>query len=151
MTVLAWDGKTLAADKMAVSGGGVAAPVCKILESMPDSEDRLLMGISGGHDVAMELVHWFCDGADPKEFPDSAREDLATLITIRRDRDGEVIIETYCAGPYPMRNRSERWAWGSGRDFALAAMHLGKTAAEAVEVACLFQSDCGLGVDRVEL
>jgi hypothetical protein len=67
------------------------------------------------------------------------------------DRDGEAIIETYCAGPYPMRNRSERWAWGSGRDFALAAMHLGKTAAEAVEVACLFQSDCGLGVDHVEL
>ena len=151
MTVLAWDGKTFAADKMAVVGGGAAAPVCKIMESMPGSGGRCLMGVSGGYDVALELVHWFCGGADPERFPGSAREGDATLITIRRDPGDEVIIETYCAGPYPMRTSSERWAWGSGRDYALAAMHLGKNAVEAVEVACVFQSDCGLGIDHVEL
>ena len=38
-------------------------------------------------------------------------------------------------------------AWGSGRDFALTAMHLGKSAREAVEIACLFENGCGNGVD----
>jgi hypothetical protein len=151
MTVVAWDGKTLAADKMAVVGGGAAAPVCKIWESMPGSGDRCLMAVSGAHNVALELVHWFSGGADPEKFPGSAREGDATLITIRRDADDEAVIETYCAGPYPMRTRTEQWAWGSGRDFALAAMHLGKNAVEAVEVACQFQSDCGIGIDHAEL
>ena len=37
------------------------------------------------------------------------------------------------------------------RDFALAAMHLGKSAREAVEVACALDVFCGNGIDTLEL
>lgn len=39
---------------------------------------------------------------------------------------------------------------GSGRDFAIAAMHCGKTAREAVEIASLYENGCGNGVDVLE-
>jgi ATP-dependent protease HslVU (ClpYQ) peptidase subunit len=45
----------------------------------------------------------------------------------------------------------KKTATGSGRDYALAAMHCGKTAREAVEIACLFETGCGNGVDELEV
>ena len=53
--------------------------------------------------------------------------------------------------PHPLRFPPQNFAIGSGRDFALAAMHLGKTAVEAVEVACHFDSGCGNGIDTLTL
>ena len=41
----------------------------------------------------------------------------------------------------------EYYAEGIGRSFAIMAMHLGKTPAEAVELTALFDSSCGNGVD----
>jgi hypothetical protein len=42
-------------------------------------------------------------------------------------------------------------AFGSGRDYAEAAMFLGCDAKRAVEVACQFQTDCGNGIDTLRL
>jgi ATP-dependent protease HslVU (ClpYQ) peptidase subunit len=42
-------------------------------------------------------------------------------------------------------------ALGSGRDFALAAMYLGKNAREAVEIAMEFDLETGKGVDCLEV
>lgn len=39
---------------------------------------------------------------------------------------------------------------GSG-SLAVAAMHLGKSAREAVEIACLYDMNCGNGIDTLEL
>lgn len=39
------------------------------------------------------------------------------------------------------------WAAGSGADYAMGAMAAGKDAKEAVEIACRFDINCGLGVD----
>lgn len=44
-----------------------------------------------------------------------------------------------------------RCCWGSGRDFAEAVLHLGHDARKAVEVACHFQTDCGNGIDSLDL
>lgn len=40
-------------------------------------------------------------------------------------------------------------AIGTGRDYARAAMHLGRNAVEAVQVAILFDENCGNGVDTL--
>jgi len=40
-------------------------------------------------------------------------------------------------------------AWGSGSDFARAAMAMGAKAEQAVRVASRFSIDCGLGVDAL--
>jgi ATP-dependent protease HslVU (ClpYQ) peptidase subunit len=42
-------------------------------------------------------------------------------------------------------------AFGAGRDYAMAAMHLGCDAHRAVEVACVFDTGCGMGIDTLEL
>ena len=49
--------------------------------------------------------------------------------------------------PYPVKLPSQTFAIGSGRAVALAARRLGKTAQQAAEVACVFDSGCGNGVD----
>ena len=47
----------------------------------------------------------------------------------------------------PFKIESPFIALGTGREYAMAAMHLGKTAAEAIEVAAHFDSGTGNGVD----
>lgn len=141
MTVIAWDGQKLAADKRCVSGGGIARTVTKI-ERYGDA----LLAMTGNWDVAAEIREWWKRGACPDTFPSKARDDAATLIVITKG-----CIQTYASGPYPMPIEEERCAFGSGRDYAEAAMFCGKSAKEAVEIACRFQSDCGNGIDVLTL
>lgn len=141
MTVIAFDGKTLAADKRAITGGGIVRTVTKI-----ERFGAFLLAITGGIDVGFELREWFKAGAKPDQFPEAAREDKSVLIAIRKG-----MVMTYASGPYPMVIEAEKCAFGSGRDYAEAAMYLGKSAIEAVKVACVFQSDCGNGIDMLEL
>jgi hypothetical protein len=141
MTVIAWDGRTLAADKRATSGGGIARTVTKI-----ERHGGSLLAITGCWDTGAEMREWFKAGADPERFPAKAREDRSTLIVI--DADG---IRTWAIGPHPMRIEEPRCCWGSGRDYAEAAMFLGHDARKAVEVACHFQTDCGNGIDTLTL
>lgn len=143
MTVIAWDGKTLAADKRAVQGGGISRTLTKIMRAPGGA----LVAMTGGLDAAMEMRHWYLAGAEPAKFPEKAREDVSTLIVILPSRE----IWMWASGPYGARMEVDRMAFGSGRDFAEAAMYLGHTAAEAVRVACVFQSDCGNGIDTLEL
>ncbi len=142
MTVIAFDGKRLAADKRATSGGGIARTVTKI-----QRHGAVLLGITGDWDIAVEMREWFKAGAEPGKFPDRAKDGESTLIVIRHGG----VIETYCSGPYPMLIEEPMCAWGSGRDYAQAAMYLGHDARRAVEVASVFQTDCGNGIDCLEL
>jgi hypothetical protein len=142
MTVIAWDGHMLAADKRATNTSGLARTCTKIVRH----KDKLL-AMTGDWDDAAELREWFKAGADPEKFPKAARDDKASLIVI----DGKGDIFHYCRGPYPIEIEDATGAWGSGRDFALAAMYLGRSAVEAVRIACLFQSDCGSGMDMLNL
>lgn len=48
-----------------------------------------------------------------------------------------------------MRVDSAFHAVGSGRDFAIAAMHYGKSAREAVELACLYDVSTGLPLTEI--
>lgn len=139
MTVIVWDGRTLASDRRATDTGGIARSVTKIMQA-----NGCLVGLTGGWDVGAELRAWWIAGAAPDKFPAKARDDIATLIVI-----GPEGIDVFAAGPFPMRIQADQCAFGSGRDFAEAAMHLGCTAARAVEVACKFQVDCGGGVDKI--
>jgi ATP-dependent protease HslVU (ClpYQ) peptidase subunit len=141
MTVIAWDGETLAADRRATSGGGIARTVTKI-----QKHGDVLIGVTGNWDVAAEMREWFKAGAVPADFPAKARDGDATLIVIRRSG-----IETFIEGPYSMPLEEEKAAWGSGRDYAEATMYLGGSAVQGVQVASHFQTDCGNGFDTLTL
>lgn len=142
MTVIAFDGRMLAADRRSVDGAGIARTVTKI-----ERYRKHLLAITGNCDVGCETREWWKAGADPVKFPAKSRDGEASLIVISPDGG----IYTYGTGPYPLHIEQEKCAFGSGRDFAEAAMYRGKNAAQAVEIACLFQSDCGNGVTVLEL
>lgn len=142
VTVIAWDGKTLAADKRACNNG-LARTTTKI-----HRVGDVLVAFSGDAAQGREMLAWVTAGRQVADFPASQRDEnkWATLIVV--DEHG---LSVYEQTPYPIPFEDGYFASGSGRDFALAAMHCGKTAAEAVEVACFFQVDCGNGIDVLEL
>lgn len=145
MTVIAWDGVTLAADKRS-SSGGYAATVTKITR-MPTGE---LVATSGDADVGRSLVAWFQSGAVPEQFPDNRDgndEYRARLLVISPGPR----VTIYERTPHPIMIEDKFYAMGCGRDYALAAMYLGRNARKAVEVACAMDTGCGNGIDTLKL
>jgi hypothetical protein len=94
------------------------------------------------------MLMWLKDGADPATFPKTDdKDDYANLLVVGQ---GGVLLK-YENSPTPIiYEPGQKFAMGSGRDFALMAMHLGKTAREAVELTCQLTVECGNGVDSLE-
>lgn len=141
MTVIAWDGKTLAADRLA--SGGTRATVTKIFRMA----DGRLVGAAGSGSIARELIAWARAGEKLDTCPTSADKDEATLLVIGLDGRPRV----YYSRPYPMEPRDQHFAIGSGEAYAMAAMHLGHDAVRAVEVACALSDCCGCGIDSMRM
>lgn len=145
MTVIAWDGKTLAADKRATSHGHPATTT-----KIRRLADGSLIAMSGDADAGRELVHWYELGADPETFPGNRTSDdrcRCVLMVITPDRKVHMLQRT----AYLVSFEDPIAAMGSGRDAALAVMHMGGDARKAVEIACLVDVDCGNGMDALEL
>lgn len=142
MTVIAWDGKTLAADRLSCSGA-TKGTVTKIFRCGGE-----LLALAGSLSVGMEMLAWYRDGADVVKYPESNRnpDTGCSLILIRADGTAWKFEST----PYPFRVLG-LGAWGSGDESAKVAMHCGKTAAEAVEITSLYNTGCGNGVDTLTL
>jgi hypothetical protein len=139
MSVIAWDGTSLAADRRAYLGG-LYRTMTKVFDL-----GYALAAYAGDAAAGEEVLAWFNGGATPAEFPapQRDRDSYAPLLIVWPDKT----LWQFERTPYPVKFPPQTFAIGSGRDFALAAMHLGKTAAEAVEVACAFDVACGNGVD----
>jgi len=142
MTVIAWDGKTLAADKRGTCAY-MRYSVTKI-HRVPDG----LVAFSGGGAHAGELLNWFHGSRNPDAYPRCDNDSGAGTIHI--DQHGKVRMYS-SANPFPELIESPFFARGSGRDYAMAAMHLGCDARRAVEVACEFDIGCGNGIDTLTL
>lgn len=142
MTVIAWDGKTLAADKRGTVAG-MAYTVTKI-HRLPDG----LVAFSGGGAHASELLNWFFGARDPATYPRCDDDGGAGALHI--NMDGSLFMYS-AANPFPERIESPFFARGSGRDYAMAALHLGHDARRAVEVACALDICCGNGIDELTL
>lgn len=144
MTCIAWDGKTLAADKRATSVG-YPATTTKIFRL----KDGSIAGFTGDADSARALLDWYESGAGKDAFPpnrDGQGNCRAILMVITPDRRVMQIQRE----PFPIEFEDPFTAMGSGRDYALAAMHLGYDARKAVEVASALDTDCGNGIDTLE-
>lgn len=141
MTCIIWDGKTLAADKQATNAG-LKRRVTKLRKIRGH-----LCAVSGDFDYAQEVFQWFEAGADPATYPACQKtESWVSFLVITPERR----ILKYERSPYPADFTEDgAYAMGSGRDFAIAAVHLGFDAAKGVEVASFFESGCGLGCDTL--
>jgi len=142
MTVIAWDGTTLAADKQ-MSCGNTTSIVTKICY-VP--EHRAIVGACGSIAQLQEFLAWFKNGQKIDNYPKNMnnKDEFASGIAIKDD-----CAYLYQESPYPTYIESPFFAIGSGRDFAIAAMHCGKTAKEAVEIASLYDAYCENGVDEI--
>jgi len=120
MTTIAWDGTTLAGDTLVVAGNLKTAGV-----KLYRLQDGRLYGGSGYQEQVLAVREWLeTAGEKPK-----LEQFAAILIT----PDGACLRLEEQLIPMPIQERFH--AVGSGRDFAMAAMALGKTALEAVLLA----------------
>ena len=109
---------------------------------------RYICGFSGSAQAIGGFVAWLNAGANPAEYPVAKEDDQkAYVLCVRDDRT----VWKFENSPYPIGLEDAHAASGSGRDYARAAMHLGKSAREAVEIACLFDESCGNGADTLTL
>ena len=142
MTVIAWDGKTLAADKLGVWDG------MKVTLRKIEVARGCLVGIAGSSGKSEELMAWFKNGAIPSELPEFQRgSDWCPMIMI--NAAGHVHI--YENAAMPARLYNDKVAIGSGREVAATAMHLGLDAANAVRVCSELLNGCGNGCDVLTL
>ena len=141
MTTICWDGRTLAADRMA-ERNGVRGTVTKIYRISGN-----LVGCAGNAARSVEMMAWFEEGANPKTLPkfQSDAEEYVDMLVITPARQ----ILKYERSGHPIVFQDETMAIGSGRDFAMTAMFLGKNAREADEIACALDIGSGLGVDSL--
>lgn len=141
MTVICWDGRTLAANKR-VSFGTSIATTTKIHRI-----DGMLVGCAGGAAEGRACVQWVRDGMDRSQYPSVQKEDPCSFLVILPNG----AIHYYSKAPDPLVIEDKTFAIGSGSEYADAAMYLGKSAREAVEVAIALDSGCGNGIDTLEL
>lgn len=143
MTVIAWDGRTLAADKQATIQG-LRLTVTKIFR-VPDG----LVGFMGSASHVAALLPWFCGDRDPAKWPHPPTP-TASADVLHITHEG---VFTYCGehGPHPEKLEDPFVAMGAGRDYAMATMFLGYDARRAVEVASALDVSCGNGIDTLTL
>jgi len=141
MTVIAWDGKTLAADRMMEMHGG-KFPVSKLQRL----EDGSLMGGAGDLPRVYEMQNWIADGRKPGELRQPVGDAYARVLLVKPC--GTALV--FANNEFPIHILRPFVAIGSGQDYATTAMHLGKSAAEAVAIASELCSGCGMGIDLLE-
>jgi hypothetical protein len=141
VTTIAWDGKTLAADTLATSDG--LRRKCSKLVVTP-------LHFYGGTGLEGDMVtvgHWVKGGA-PLQRPTVEEDGIHGILVDRKTGRAFMLMGKNLAA-CPIHDATA--ACGSGRDFALAAMHLGKTAVEAVEVSAKFDVWTSLPVESAAI
>lgn len=144
MSVIAWDGTTLAADRQSTNQGTLST----VRKIWPHGKE--LLAIVGDFSHGYLLADWYRNGADPEKYPAKVHEDSAFLTVIRRE-DGKPKIYRYEDSPAPLEFLDPIMAFGCGRDYALGAMSAGADAYRAVEIASEHDAYCGRGVDTLIL
>lgn len=141
MSVVAWDGKTLSADKQATSSG-LKSTVTKIRRA----KDGSLLAWVGCQNTGVIMADWYDDGADLEKWPkcQENKDDWAVLVIVRNGA-----LSVYEQWPKEIFFEDPIKAFGSGRDYALGAMAMGADSRKAVEIAMRFESGCGMGVDTL--
>lgn len=138
MSVIAYDGRIVAADSQ-LDSNGTKLTMTKLFRH---EDTGRIIGAVGDSIVAAEMVWWITrTGADGVEFPEAARsKDGVSPARVFIWENGKAFM--YGGGRIGVEVHAP-FAMGSGQDAAMAAMLCGRTAAEAVEVACRVDTGCG--------
>jgi len=135
VTTVAWDGKTLAADRRMAG----YMTTCKIFP-IPGG----YVAGAGTMDQLVEVAAWLQEGGDKPRLPDDPESEFIVV------RGSEAF---WLSWPYlrEVRIREPFAALGSGSEYALGALAMGADARTAVAVAAQFDPHTGGGVDAVDI
>lgn len=138
MTTIAYRDGVLAADSRltySTDGGGSRKHLCTKLYRKTITEGRrtfeVVIATAGESSPALVFVDWYGSGKPPPEILRDLGGDFTCLIL---RPDGLYEADVYCR---PDRINEPFYAIGSGSKEALAAMHCGKSAVQAVRVAAM--------------
>jgi hypothetical protein len=145
MTTIAFDGKTLAADMLAVDNWGLKDYVSKLMKGKDF--------VAGGAGERSQILQWWKE-VEHMHFDDVLK--FGYPMYDKEKNDPSILIAPRFGGVYKHMGglivpcSRIYHACGSGRDFALTAMHLGKSAKEAVEIASMFDNNTGGATEVLE-
>lgn len=159
MSVIAWDGTTLAADRMTIVSGVKVSTYKLAWNTDTDGAGRpgkRLFGAVGGPHLS-DFLRYMASGVetesvlklqhDAELFCQGIEISASGLVTIH-DRG----FTKYTLSPRPGERKLPKIAAiGSGALAALGAMEAGATAERAVEIAGFYAEACGNGVDALQL
>jgi hypothetical protein len=156
MTVIAWDGKVLAADSLISSTDGFNGGKCKKLYRLKSGG---MLGIAGDVDVraVLLLLDSIKDGDDlpTRAELEATKTDGQYLLVLPDKSVWDIVVEysddlkAYKAEV--SENKARAVTAGHGKDYAHAAMALGKSSVEAVKFACKHSLYCGGPVQTMKL
>jgi hypothetical protein len=148
MSIIAFDGKTIAADTLSVHYD-VKQPAQKLFHH---PHKNIAIAFTGHHANGLLMMEWYLEGAKRDNFPScQSTDNWARLIVFMKEetahpngtRTSKIVTSEYEQSPHPLPSRGP-WAWGSGRDVALGALEMGADARQAVAVACKYYTTCGI-------
>jgi len=99
-----------------------------------------IYGACGDWDKCLKMFQALESGGDMDSDID------VTVLELRNDG-----IWIYESTIIPAKIKNDFWAIGTGANFAIAAMHLGKSPKEAVEIACQYDTSSNFPVDYYTL
>lgn len=145
MTTIAWDGRTLAADRQNTVDDDKSFRGTKIIRTV----DGRLIGAAGNTVVCHAMMEWLADHPDTRgDMPAPQCQEDSSAHVLEVMRDGTVWrYETH--GAFPLGKGAA--VCGSGGPYAMAAMACGRTADQAVEIACRFDQLSAGPVDALVL
>lgn len=141
MTCICWDGHQLAADRRSAGNG----PICIVTKIRRGSDGRLV-GAAGNTSACQALMAWIAAG-EQGEPPLPIESDKWTEMLMIAGDGGIWIWGDH--GRFQIHNT--QIAIGSGAQYALGAMACGKTAAEAIAIAALYDHCTGADADTLTL
>ena len=139
MSVLVWDGISLAADR-ALNDGHVVVVSDKIWEY----KQSIIAGVGIINDIMM-MKSWVMDGCNKHQFPKVTATSCFVVV-----KPGTGLIR-YTVSPFAIAHGFNKCAFGTGRDFAYGALACGATAEEAVRAASIYDLHSGKGATSFRL
>ena len=145
MTVVVWDGETLATDRQA-NDGSLKWETDKAWYVMRDDKPYIVSGV-GYLKYIIALREWFTKGAEPDKYPQGLevgvhRITSSQLVVVSKD-EGLIL---YDDTPHPVTYGFTPCAFGDGKEFSYGALSMGATSSEAVGVTNEHSLHCGKGV-----
>ena len=149
MTTIAWDGKTLAADSMG-DQNGLRTKVRKLHRGVLADGKGFMFGGAGETSWCVMLYEWIktleAKQLTRIEYPHQGeRHDPACLLVVK----GAGVFRKTGSVLTPVE--SDFHAIGSGRDFAISAMHFGQCAKDAVKHAIQFDVYSGGSIQTMDM